>query len=97
MKLNPFHDLHAFGAAGAAAATFIELIASGEASLLIAVSGFFLWSLGLSDEPNLIVIAVFLILSLIGVGSIYYFRPLTRKGALASGFAAIAVLAIFVP
>lgn len=78
---------------GALVAVFTDFFASSDGSLLYHVSN--LTTRITPDLPVLFPSA--LGLAIIGGSSIFYFRPLTDKGAWASGFATIGVFAIFAP
>lgn len=97
MKQHPFFEILIIAAMGAAVAVSIDFAISMDGSLVHGATGY------LDDVANQlssIPISFHFVsasLVLFGALSVYYLRPLTRKGAFACGFAAIAMLAIFVP
>lgn len=82
---------------GAVIAAFIDLRVSAHGSVwrhLNGAVGFFLPIEFGGIWPNLVVA---LIIGLLGALSTLYFRPLSRKGGFACGFAVIGALSIFLP
>ena len=96
IKNRPTFQLLGASAAGAALALFIDLIISIHGSVMHGVSVL------LRADPGGSLLGVTqailgFILIIVGAASIFYFKPLNRKAAFACGFAAIAILALFIP
>ena len=84
-------------AIGAAIAVAVDFAISMDGSLVHGATGYLD---AVASQLSSISISFHFVsasLVLFGALSVFYLRPLTRKGAFACGFAAIAMLSIFVP
>ena len=84
-------------AIGAAIAVAADFAIAMDGSLVHGVAGYLDAATGRISPIPISFHFVSAGLVFLGALSVYYLRPLTRKGAFACGFAAIAMLAIFVP
>ncbi len=97
MKLQETYTLMLFAAIGAAIGTVIDYYLSLDSSLLYGISELMDQVTTFIMSPPLPFYMAAAALVVLGSLSILYARPLTRKGAFTCGFAAIAILAIFIP
>lgn len=96
-RLNPFVELIVIAAAGALTAILIDFTVANDGSLLRSISQYLNIAANRISSAQIPLYVIAGVLALIGASSAFYLRPLTRKGAFACGFVAIATLAILVP
>lgn len=95
MSYSNATEKRAFGAAGAIAAALVEAGLSPATALLNRIADF---AEAPAIMPRLLALCLALaILAGISLGALAYARPLSRKAAFATGFCAIAVLALLAP
>ena len=95
-KLRPVTEIFALAAIGASLALLVDFLISKDASLVTSLSqhvDLVAVKFDVSPIPIEVIAGALVIL---GALSVHYLRPLTRKGALAAGFTAIAIISIFV-
>jgi len=97
LKIRPFLELFLIAAIGASGAVIVDFTLSTDGSLLHSAAGYIDAAAAFVAAPQIPFRAVAAVLVLLGACSVFYLRPLSRKGAFACGFAAIATLAIFTP
>lgn len=88
-------EKQATGVAGAISAALIEAGLSPGSALLGRIADLATGAAAFS-RPGALALA-FAILGVLAIGAQAYVRPLSRKAAFASGFCAVAVLALFAP
>lgn len=99
-RIRIFAELLAAAATGAALAALANFAVARERSLLRRAAEAVEWTaaaLGPAPDNATPVVFALALLTAFGGLSILYARPLGRKGALACGVCAIAVLALFLP
>ncbi len=97
LKIRPFTELFLLSGVGAAIAVAVDFLVSADGSLLHNLAGVIdIWVVRFTPEWAAMRIAI-AALVITGASSVFYFKPLSRKGAFASGFGTVAALAIFLP
>ena len=94
---KPIVEIFGWAGVGAGLAIAIDYAVSRDASLLFSVTQYVDRLLSAAGPYTLSLRLAFFILLGIGASSIFYFRPLSRKGAFGGGFGAIGALAILLP
>jgi hypothetical protein len=97
LKIRSILELLIAAALGGGGAVSVDFILSMDGSLLHGFSALIDSATAYFMKPPLPLHFAAAALIAFSAVSIFYFRPLSRKGAFASGFAAIAILAIFIP
>ncbi len=97
LKFRSFFEIYLIAAVGACAAIIVDFALSAEGSLLFGAAQYAAAAAAYVSAPQIPLYAIAVLLIFLGASSVFYLRPLSRKGALVCGFAVIATLAILVP
>lgn len=94
MRIPPYSELLLVAALGSAAAAGVDVVINGAAAGIMKAAGA-LAAGGLAPGAALVLGAGLLAAS--GPASVFYFRPLTRRGAFSLAICATAVVSMLVP
>ena len=97
IKFDPFLEILLAAAIGAGSATFIDATLAADGSMVLGLSSMFSLLTGAVNGQLAPIWLAGTGLVALAALSVLYFRPLSRKGGFACGFAAVAILALFIP
>ena len=97
LKIHPFTELSLLAGIGGGLAVVIDFLVSRDGSFVRTVEANIDQFTTYIFPPFLPTLFAVVLVLLASALSIFYFRPLSRKGAIACGFGTVAGLAIFFP